>query len=71
MKSKLELKPYHKSNEVCSECGQHTTGITYVEVQGLYDGALYLECQHCDTRWHRFPEGHYLHAKVERWVNGK
>ena len=39
-----------------------------VEIQGVYDGGLFYECATCQTRWHRFPEGHWLHARAARYV---
>ena len=50
----------------CPTCG---TTMGYVEVLGAYDGALYLQCPVDGVRAHRFPEGHYLRAKAEKYVN--
>lgn len=40
--------------------------MTYVEIQGLYDGALFLQCEVCGAWRHRFPAGHYLRERAER-----
>lgn len=33
--------------------------MTYVEVPGVWDGALYLHCETCKRWRHRFPPGDY------------
>ena len=44
--------------------------IVGVEVQGVYDGALYWTCRDCGARWHRWGEGHPLRATAEPYVSG-
>lgn len=61
------LKPYNKLH-ICPDCSE-TKDIVMVEIQGVYDGALYCHCQQCNTNWHRFPEGNYIHDKAERWAS--
>lgn len=39
-----------------------------VEIQGVYDGALFFHCEVCKLSWHRWPEGHYLHEKAKRFI---
>ena len=39
-----------------------------VEEPGVYDGILYWLCPHCSGKWHRWPEGHYLRGRAERYV---
>lgn len=39
-----------------------------VEITGAYDGCLYWACPDCGGRWHRWPEGHYLHERAEPYV---
>lgn len=39
-----------------------------VEVLGDYDGGLYMQCPDCLGKWHRWPEGHYLRARAEKYV---
>lgn len=67
---------------VCPLCGRDQTyeheGKTYfrtilVEVQGVYDGGLYLLCGYDDCRhaYHRFPPGHYLHETAERFIRDR
>lgn len=46
-------------------CGQP---MWFVEVQGVYDGALYLMCVVCSSTRHRFPEGHPLLAVAATYV---
>ena len=41
-----------------------------IEVRGVYDGALYYKCTKCGYRYHRFPEGHYLHERAKPYVEG-
>lgn len=50
----------------CPSC--ETTEIIGVEIWGQYDGVLYWECPACSHRWHRFPEGHYLHGRAVPYV---
>lgn len=38
------------------------------KVQNVYDGILYWSCPMCGHRWHRFPTGHHLRARAERFV---
>jgi formate dehydrogenase maturation protein FdhE len=64
--NKLTLKPYNKL-QVCPDCSE-TKDIIYIEVQGVYDGALYIECRHCGTCFHRFPPGHYIREKADQWL---
>lgn len=40
-----------------------------VEVPGVYDGGLFFKCPSCGARWHRWPEGHYLRVRAEKFVN--
>jgi Zn-finger nucleic acid-binding protein len=42
--------------------------IGHVE-RGVYDGVLYWSCPACGGKWHRFPEGHYLRTRAEKFVN--
>lgn len=51
----------------CPECPAGTAVIG-VEVRGVYDGVLYWTCW-AGHRWHRWPEGHYLRARAERFVD--
>jgi Zn ribbon nucleic-acid-binding protein len=50
----------------CPSC--KTDDIIGVEVWGKYDGVLYWECLGCGHRWHRWPEGHYLRARAEPYI---
>jgi RNase P subunit RPR2 len=59
----------------CPHCAANLTdGVTSrvvgVEQPAVYDGVLYWACLDCGGRWHRFPEGHYLRARAERYVLG-
>ena len=47
-------------------CGQL---MFLVEVQGVYDGALFRECAVCGARRHRFPVGHPLHVAAAPYVD--
>ena len=38
---------------------------TAVEVLGVYDGALYVECRGCRAVWHRWPRDDWRHDKAE------
>lgn len=40
-----------------------------VEIRGVYDGVCFWQCPHCEARFHRFPEGDTLRAKVEYIVS--
>lgn len=40
-----------------------------VEIRGVYDGGLFYQCPDCGGRWHRWPEGHYLRERAERYIN--
>lgn len=42
-----------------------------VEMRGVYDGVLFLECLNCGERWHRWPEGHNLRRRAEPYVERK
>lgn len=37
-----------------------------VEVQGVYDGVLFWQCEVDGELIHRWPEGHYLRGKTDR-----
>jgi hypothetical protein len=39
-----------------------------VEIRGVYDGMLFWRCPDCGGHWHRWPEGHYLRARAEPYV---
>jgi hypothetical protein len=52
---------------LCPKCGGTDTALGVI-VRGTYDGVLYWECEACATRWHRWPEGHWLRAKAEPLV---
>ena len=39
-----------------------------LEIPGVYDGTLLWVCPSCLKRWHRFPEGHYLRARAEPYL---
>lgn len=41
-----------------------------VEILGVFDGALFLECPLCQHKEHRFPEGHWLREKAKPYVEG-
>ena len=41
-----------------------------VEIRGFYDGVAYWQCMVCGHRWHRFPEGDYRRATIERIWEG-
>lgn len=45
---------------------------TLVEIRGVYDGGLFyvdtLENGGCGFAWHRFPKGHHLRQRAERYV---
>jgi Zn ribbon nucleic-acid-binding protein len=64
MNASLEITD---DDERCPEC--YTASMIGVEIQGVYDGVLYWECLYCGHRWHRFPAGHYLHAKAEKYLS--
>lgn len=66
MKNKLVLKPYNKL-EICPDCNQVNCNIL-VEILGVYDGGLYWKCKHCGTCWHRFPVGHYIRERADKWL---
>jgi predicted RNA-binding Zn-ribbon protein involved in translation (DUF1610 family) len=38
------------------------------EIPGVYDGVLYWFCPDCGGKWHRWPEGHYLRNRAEKYV---
>ena len=72
MKNKTKtpiLKPYNRFNR-CPDCSEEKD-VVLIEVQGLYDGALYIRCKHCNTNWHRFPKGHYLNDRAQKWADGE
>lgn len=46
----------------------HYSRVIGVEVPGVYDGILYWLCPDCGHKWHRWPEGHPLRARAERYV---
>jgi hypothetical protein len=39
-----------------------------VEVRGVYDGALYMQCPDCSGQWHRFDVGDGRRALAERYM---
>jgi hypothetical protein len=39
-----------------------------VEIWGVYDGVLYWQCQRCQHRRHRFPEGTRQHRLAMKYV---
>jgi hypothetical protein len=41
-----------------------------IEIWGVYDGVLFWQCPSCERRWHRWPDGHYLRTRAEKYVNG-
>lgn len=53
---------------VCPKC-ESTKEIVGIEVQGIYDGVLFWECQICAHRFHRFPLGDRLRERAEEFVN--
>lgn len=54
------------SNLTC--CGQP---MVHIEIPVVYDGALYLECDTCGRRKHRFPEQHGLYRWAAHFVDGR
>ncbi|WP_370944050.1 hypothetical protein AB5J62_33755 [Amycolatopsis sp. cg5] len=50
----------------CPSC--FSTHFLGVEIFGVYDGVLYWECGDCGLRWHRFPSGHYLRSRADRYL---
>lgn len=49
-------------------CEAHKIGI---QIQGVYDGVLFWECEQCGTRWHRWNEGTRQHAAAAEHVAAK
>ena len=49
--------------------GEHYSLAVLVEIQGVYDGALFYSCPHCRYAWHRFEEGHDLHKRAQPYIN--
>lgn len=39
-----------------------------VEIQGVYDGALFWMCPRCEHKRHRWPENDFRHARAERYM---
>jgi uncharacterized protein with PIN domain len=61
----------------CPHCGADLTDVRddwsgyrtiLVEIRGVYDGGLFWMCPDCEGRWHRWPVGHYLRARAERYI---
>jgi uncharacterized Zn finger protein len=52
----------------CPTCGEGDAVLGVIE-RGTYDGVLYWECESCGTRWHRWPEEHWLRARAEEHVS--
>jgi hypothetical protein len=50
----------------CPAC--ECVNIVGVEVTGEFFGILYWECRVCGSRWHRWPEGHYLHLLADPYL---
>lgn len=52
--------------------GQCFNRATLVEIRGVYDGGLFLadtlESGGCGYAWHRWPKGHHLRERAERFV---
>ena len=42
-----------------------------VEIQGVYDGGLYMMCPDCGKAWHRWPEGHHLRKRAQRYIDAR
>lgn len=49
--------------------GQQYSHAISVEVRGVYDGGLFWMCPKCKGRWHRWPVGHPLWARAERYID--
>ena len=56
-----------RGDRVCPKCQQAET-VVGIEVGGVYDGVLFWECIEDGTKWHRWPEGHRLHAEAEGYM---
>lgn len=54
------------SELTCPTCRASAETIVGVQVRGVYDGVLWWECDEDGTRWHRWPEGHYLRERAEQ-----
>lgn len=53
----------------CPRC-QAVDSVVGCQVHGVYDGILFWECVEDGTRWHRWPEGHYLRERAEKAIEG-
>lgn len=62
--------------DVCPHCDaalayyvdeQRYSRVLGVEVRGVYDGVLYFACPDCHTAWHRWPPGHPIRERAERY----
>lgn len=51
----------------CPKC-HAAEPVAGIVVRGLYDGVLFWECLEDGTRWHRWPEGHYLRERAEKAI---
>ena len=49
--------------------GTHYKREILMEIRGVYDGGLFWMCPDCGCRWHRWPEGHYLHDLAEKHIH--
>ncbi len=49
--------------------GEFYSRTIMVEVQGVYDGGLYLLCPDCGGTWHRWPEGDWRHERAKAYVS--
>jgi hypothetical protein len=41
---------------------------TLVEIRGVYDGGLFFTDPGCGFAWHRWPKGHHLRQRAEKYV---
>lgn len=40
----------------------------FLEIPGVYDGAILIQCALCQRWRHRFPTGHYLRPCIDKWL---
>lgn len=55
----------------CPACHAGGDAALGVIIRGVYDGVLFWECEACGTRWHRWPEGHWLRQRADPHVRGE
>ena len=54
-----------------SPTGEHYKREIGVVIRGVYDGVLFWRCPACGGAWHRFPEGHYLQERANRFMGAQ